>query len=201
MKLGLVKAALVGLGMVSGASFAAAATYDIDFTGTDGVGTLTANMILNVTGTNITSATGTISSPFWAGYDTISLVTLTTPGSGTWNNDGVHTQFRFGGGTDLGGNTTYPIDNYWGLVFQINNPSQPNLNAGFNIWSDGGNQYSLFLAGGVPTGGSGILYNQYNGPASVSAVPVPAALPMFLAALAGIGGITFVRRRKIAKSA
>jgi hypothetical protein len=72
------------------------------------------------------------------------------------------------------------------------------IDVSFN-WSGLG-EVLFTSSGGVPAGyfGSGEHFALDNVTVNVSAVPLPAALPLFGAAMAGLGGLGFARRRKAA---
>lgn len=181
IKLAIVSAALCCAFYASGAN---ATTYAFNFTGSDGAGTATAVGTLDVVGGQAVSVTGTLRSEFWTGADALTLVTLGTPGVN--NLGGGNLSFRFGGGTDLIGDTAFPLDSQ-GLVFSVANPSNPALDLGFNLWSNGGASYTGFLAGNSPTLGGPIIYNSYNGAFTVSAVPEPSTWAMLMLGFAGLG--------------
>ncbi len=170
------------------ASAANAATISMAFVadGASGTPVLTANLTLDVVGNQAIGGTGTLTSPYWTGYETLSLVTLNT--SNVHNLGGGNLSFRFGGGTDLIGDTLFPISGN-GLVFSVNTPDQPGRDVGFNLWSTGGNTYYGFIA-------ANDIYAGYGGTGTVSSVPLPAALPLFGAALAGLGGLGWLGARK-----
>jgi hypothetical protein len=187
-------------GAVSFASRANASTFDFVDT-TDGVNAV---VTLNVVSGEALSGTGTLTSPFWTGTDTITLVTPTTP---SVNNLGGSSgdcspmastclSYRFGGGTDLIGDTVFPPDSN-GLVFLVANPSDPALDLGFNVWSDGSGNYTGFLAGNSVTPTSGIIYAEYNGTGSFTvtqgslATPLPSTWVMLFAGLVGLGFFAF----------
>lgn len=169
---------------------AKAATYDVDFTGTDGSGAVTADMVLNVVGGQVVSGTGTISQAQWG---TAKMTFLSSPN--------LSTVYEFNGGTELfGDDNAFPISGN-GIVFNVGTAATPGsqyqTGGGFAIWSTGGNTYQTFLADGV--NGSTHLWEYVSGTATVSAVPLPGALPLFGSALVGIGALA--RRRRAKKAA
>jgi hypothetical protein len=162
---------------------ASAATYSFDYVGTDG---LTAIGTLDVVAGQAISGAGTITAPFLDGGGTeiLTLVTLSTPG--VHDLGGGDLSYRFGGGTDLIGDTAYPIDAY-GPVFFVSGPGD----TGFNFWFNGGGQYQGLVAGD----------NNYNGEfgaASFALVPTP--LPsnwtMLIAGFVGLGFFAFRGTKK-----
>lgn len=177
-----------GIALGLAASAASAATKSFEFTSSENGG-LIANFSLDVVGGQAIGGTGTISAPsYLSGFETLSLVTLSTPG--VHDLGGGNLSYRFGGGTDLIGDTAVPIDG-GGPVFFVNTPGNPALDVGFNVWSNGGTSYTGFLAGN-----DGIYASFNGGLASVSPVPLPAAMPLFGAVLAGLGGFGWLRNRK-----
>ncbi len=143
---------------------------------------ITAIFSFDVTGGQAVSGTGTLLSPYWSGGDPMTLVTLSTPnvhnlGSGVLS-------YRFGGGTDLIGDTAVPIDS-WGPVFIVN--TRPNLDVGFNVWLIGGNSYMGFIAGNAP------IYLGENG--SVGSIPEPATWAMLGIGFAALGFAGYRARR------
>jgi hypothetical protein len=148
-----------------------------------------AKMTLDVVGGQAVSGTGTLTDPaFWSGADTMDLVTLGTPL--VHNLGGGDLSYRFGGGTDLIGDTAVPVDPN-GLVFIVSNLSNAARDIGFNIWSNGGGSYTGFLAG------NGGIYNTY----SMTAVPEPATWAMMLLGIAGLGVTLRVRRNAVSAAA
>lgn len=187
----LVIVALAALCVAASAQAASAATIDFNFSDlADGV---VASGTLDVVGGQAIAGAGTVTSPFWTGPDAITLVTLSTPG--VHDLGGGNLSYRFGGGTDLIGDTTVPVDGQ-GLVFSV--ATNPNLDAGLNIWSNGGGSYTAFLAGNAPVGSDSIIYNGYNGSftTTVAAVPEPAAWAMMLLGVGFIGAGLRMARRK-----
>jgi len=158
MKKVLLAALAAGTLALAFAIPARATPYDFSFTGSDGPGTATFNGIFDVVGGQVVSGSGTLSATdFGLSSDTVDLVTLSTPG--VHDLGGGNLSFRFGGGTDLIGDTAFPLDSA-GLVFQ---DITSGLDVGFNIWSNGGNSYTGFLAGNALTPGGPIIYAGYNG--------------------------------------
>src|SRR5579863_3491595 len=78
--------------MATGAAIATEMTFDFSAAGLSATGTL------DVTGNQANSGTGTITSPALSGPETLTLVTLSTPG--VHNLGGGNLSYRFGGGTD-----------------------------------------------------------------------------------------------------
>jgi hypothetical protein len=99
--------------------------------------------------------------------------------------------YRFGGGTDLIGDTAAPIDGS-GLVFVVN--ANPNLDVGFNLWSNNNGSYTGFIAGNSPAAGQPIIYLGETG--ALTAVPEASAWAMMLAGFGGLGFAAFYRSRR-----
>jgi hypothetical protein len=177
----LLTATAAVAGLVMSAS-AQAGVETLTFTGYDGGRELTATMTLDVVGGQAVSGTGTIESPYWTGSDALTLVNLSTPGIS--NLGGGDLSYRFGGGTDLIGDTSASIDDY-GLVFKV--AGAPALDLGFNIWSNGGGSYTGFLAGNDG------IYEGFNGQLAGGGVPEPATWAMLILGVAMIG---FAARRR-----
>lgn len=145
-------------------------SFDFEATGISAVGTL------DVSGGQAISGSGTVTSSLLVpNPETLALVTLSTPG--VHDLGGGNLSYRFGGGTDLIGDTVFnssdPFVSGNGLVFTAAGPN----NNGFNLWASGGHVYAGFLAGsnGNNTGG-GILYREFDGGTlTVAPVPLPAA--------------------------
>jgi hypothetical protein len=137
------------MSLMFGVAHAALVTFDFSAAG------LTATGLLVVSGNQATSGTGRITGPTLGGSETLTLVTLATPG--VHNLGGGNLSYRFGGGTDLIGDTyidyiASPIVDADGLVFLVSGPDD----TGFNLWSDSATSYTGFLA-------SNTLYAGYNG--------------------------------------
>ena len=83
----------------------------------------------------------------------MTLVTLST--THVHDLGGGSLSYRFGGGTDLIGDTTAPIDGS-GLVFSVN--TNPDLDVGFNLWSNNDGSFTGFIAGNSPAASQPIIY-------------------------------------------
>jgi hypothetical protein len=177
--------------LLGGPTIAAADTiYDWNYTD----GTLSAYGTLDVNGGQALSGTGTVSTTNGAlsGPESLTLVTLST--AGVNNLGGGNLSYRFGGGTDLIGDTTFNSNDPWvssnGLVFIVGGAG----NNGLNIWANStspGGSYTGFLAGTANYEGTTGSFT-----VTVAPVPLPAALPLLLSGVSGLGAM--VRRRKIA---
>ena len=193
MKLHL--AGLLSLAALVAPAIAAADTlYDFTYTDTG----ITASGTIDVAGGQAISATGTISAGVLVpSPQALSLVTQATLGVNILDpatNSGATLSYRFGGGTDLIGDTVFNSSAPWvdsqGLVFIVGTPAGT-ASTGFNIWFNGGNVYAGFLAGNSN-------YNQFNGGSLVvtpAAVPLPGSLWLSLGGFAGLLGVA-ARRRK-----
>jgi hypothetical protein len=170
---------LIYLALLTGPAIAAADQV-YDFTYTDGG--VSATGTLDVSGGQAVSGTGTItSSTYLGGSESLTLVTLSTPGVS--NLGGGNLSYRFGGGTDLIGDTIFNSSDPWvstnGLVFLVGGPGDN----GFNVWANGtspGGSYTGFIAGDTN-------YESATGTFTATPVPLPAAAWLLLSGLAGMG--------------
>jgi opacity protein-like surface antigen len=163
-------------------TMASAATEEFQFNSAD----ITATFSIDVVGGQAVNGGGELWSPYWTGPDPMTLVTLST--TDVHDLGGGSLSYRFGGGTDLIGDTATPIDD-WGLVFTVN--TNPNLDVGFNLWSNNNGSYTGFIAGNSPATGRPIIYLGETGAAALTgASPVPEASTWAMM-LAGFGGLGF----------
>jgi hypothetical protein len=168
---------------------AADSVYDWNYTD----GTLSASGTLDVDAGQAVSGTGTVNTTNGAlsAPESLTLVTLATPGVN--NLGGGNLSFRFGGGTDLIGDTTFNSSDPWvstnGLVFSVGGAGDNGLNIWANSSSPGGS-YTGFLAGTANYEGTSGTFT-----ANIAPVPLSDTLPLLLSGIGGLGMI--VRRRKL----
>ena len=182
----VVAAAALAPGMAS------AAIEEFQFNSAD----ITAKFSIDVIGGQAVNGGGELWSPYWAGPAAMTLVTLST--TDVHDLGGGSLSYRFGGGTDLIGDTAAPIDG-WGLVFTVN--TNPSLDAGFNLWSNNNGSYTGFIAGDSPAAGQPIIYLGETGAAALTAVPEASTWAMMLAGFGGLGFAAFYRSRRSSVSA
>ncbi|MGA2189358.1 MAG: VPLPA-CTERM sorting domain-containing protein [Steroidobacteraceae bacterium] len=192
--LGVVAVVLLG-----GPTVAAADTiYDWSWVG----GGINASGTVDVLNGYVQSATGTISGGGLPGSESLSLITAASPGVIS-NPDPANPApgsfvFQTGGGDNFEGDTVWNANgpDPYGLVLAVGNSVNATTGAAeyaFNPWinSDGSAQASLAGNGGS----EGRIYTvNQSGTFLVSAVPLPAALPLLLSGVAGLAGLA--RRRR-----
>jgi hypothetical protein len=171
-------------------TMASAAIEEFQFNSADIAATFSIDMV----GGRAVSGCGELSSPYWTGPAAMTLVTLST--TDVHDLGGGSLSYRFGGGTDLIGDTTAPIDGS-GLVFTVN--TNPNLDVGFNLWNNGNGSYTGFIAGNSPAAGQPIIYLGETG--ALTAVPEASTWAMMLAGFGGLGFAGFYRSRRSSVSA
>lgn len=179
-----VAAALLAPGMAS------AATEEFRFNSTD----ITASFSVDMVGGQAVDGSGELWSRYWTGPAAMTLVTLST--TDVHDLGGGSLSYRFGGGTDLIGDTAAPIDGS-GLVFAVN--TNPNLDVGFNLMNNGDGSYTGFIAGDSPAAGQPIIYLGETG--ALTAVPEASTWAMMLAGFGGLGFAAFYRSRRSSVSA
>jgi hypothetical protein len=182
----VVAAAALAPGMAS------AAIEEFQFNSAD----ITAKFSIDVIGGQAVNGGGELWSPYWAGPAEMTLVTLST--TGVHDLGGGSLSYRFGGGTDLIGDTAAPIDD-WGLVFTVS--TNPGLDVGFNLWSNDNGSYTGFIAGDSPAAGQPIIYLGETGAVALTAVPEASTWAMMLAGFGGLGFAAFYRSRRSSVSA
>jgi hypothetical protein len=181
------------LGSTMGAAMlaqdASATLYQYSFTGDGGV---TASATLDVEGGLAVAGTGTITSSFF-GTQALTLMTPTSHPTGVNFCCGPDIfSYRWTGGKDLIGNNAVPLDS-WGLVFGVGAPITPDLGTqpgfayGFNPW-DG--LFQLAGANGDYLLGSG------TSTFAIASVPEPSTWAMMILGFAGIGAMTYRRRKQ-----
>ena len=184
----LLAAAVVAAALAPG--MASAAIEEFQFNSAD----IAAKFSIDVIGGQAVSGGGELSSPYWTGPAAMTLVTLST--TDVHDLGGGSLSYRFGGGTDLIGDTAASIDG-WGPVFTVN--TNPNLDVGFNVWNNGNGTYTGFIAGNSPAAGQNIIYFDQTG--ALTAVPEASTWAMMVAGFGGLAFAGFYRSRRSRVSA
>ena len=173
-------------------TMASAAIEEFKFNSAD----ITATFSVDVVGGQAVNGGGELWSTYWSGPAAMTLVTLST--TDVHDLGGGSLSYRFGGGTDLIGDTAAPIDGS-GLVFTVN--TNPNLDVGFNLWNNGNGSYTGFIAGNSPAASQPIIYLGETGAMASTAVPEVSTWAMMLAGFGGLGFAAFCRSRRNGVSA
>jgi hypothetical protein len=186
--LGVITAIAVGAATAALApSVAHASTYSFVFSdSTDGV---TASGTLDISGGYAIDGTGTITSPI-TGTESLTLMTLTSPGSAgfVFPDGGGVFSYRWTGGQDLIADDQVPLTSN-GLDFGVGSydlagasfGNNPGYLIGLNIWSNGGDSYTAYVATNAGTNA------EYNGTFSLTATPLPPTWTMLIAGFIGLG--------------
>jgi hypothetical protein len=169
-------------------TMASAAIEEFKFNSAD----ITATFSIDVGGGEAVNGGGELWSPYWTGAASMTLVTLST--TDVHDLSGGSLSYRFGGGTDLIGDTTAPIDGS-GLVFSVN--TNPDLDVGFNLWSNNDGSFTGFIAGNSPAAGQPIIYLGETGAVASAAVPEASTWVMMFV---GFGGLGFAAFRRSSRS-
>lgn len=184
---GFLSGALFALAMTTGVASASTVTLDLNGTIGNGVGSFTADVVLDVVGGQAVSGTGSINI---LGMSSAPLVLITASTPGNESSPGP-VGFRANDGTDLGGaDTAYPISAD-GLLFDVGT-SVASWGAYplFGFWSNSDGTFASIFDGKV----AGTEYYNARGIANVSAVPEPSTWAMMLLGLAGVGFMAYRRR-------
>lgn len=153
---------------------------------------------LTVVGGHATAGTGAISGGGLDTLESLTLVTLSSPG--VEDDGGGLLGYRSNDGTDwYNAGTAVPIDEN-GLIFAIGpNPVGFGTSQQFDIYSDGAGGYEVAFFGAAQAGVAPAYY-AYNIPVSVSVSGVPEAstwsmMVLAFGGLAAVGGIRIRRAR------
>jgi hypothetical protein len=187
--------AAVGLSVMV-TSHANAAVLMYNFTGNVNSDPYSAQVSLDVSGGHATSGTGTITGGGLTGTQSLTLITLASPG--VENDGGGLLGYRSNDGTDwFNAGTVVPIDTD-GLIFAIGpNPVGFGTSQQFDIYNVGGNTYDAGFFGKA-TAGVAPAYYTYNDAVSVSVsgVPEPATWAMLILGFGVTGWMLRSDRRK-----
>jgi hypothetical protein len=201
---------ILGLALAASLAFGSAAHadtfYDWNWIGGDGV---SASGTFDVLNGYVQSATGTITGGGLGTTGTLSLITANSPGVISKPDSANPTPgsfvFQDGNGDNFEGDTAFSSSNpwvdYYGLVLAVSGAglgtgtTRGESNYAFNIWSNAANNWQASLGGNGGAPGQVDATNQF-GTLTVTAVPLPAALPLLLCGLGGFGFLA-ARRRQV----
>jgi hypothetical protein len=197
------------IGLIFGAASALTATFlfnlpalaseyivtgDITPYGTSSVDPFTAIFSLDVSGGHAISGTGTISGGGLTSPETLTLITLSSPG--VENDGGGLLGYRSNDGTDwYDADTAVPIDAN-GLIFAIG-PGSVGFETSqqFDIYNNGNNTFDVgFFGKNEP--GIAPNYYSYNIPVNVTVTPLPSAWTMLIAGFIGLVGFVAYGEKK-----
>jgi hypothetical protein len=207
-----IHAKVIALGIAAALLVVASAAnadtvYDWSWTGGDGVAAAGTFDVLNG---YVQSVTGTVTGGALGTTGSLSLITSSSPGVVS-NPDPANPTpgsfvFQDGNGDNFEGDTAFsnsgPWLDYYGLVLAVSGAglgtgTHGGSNYAFNIWANGPGNWQASLGGNGGAPGQVDATNQY-GTLTVSAVPLPASLPLLLSGLGGFG-VLAARRRKAAR--
>jgi hypothetical protein len=195
MKWNAIASAVFGVSVLA-ASHAHAAVVIYNFAGDVNSDPYTAHVSLDVSVGNAISGTGTITGAGLTGTQSLTLITLASPG--VENDGGGLLGYRSNDGTDwFDADTAVPIDSN-GLIFAIGpNPVGFGTSQQFDVYNIGGNNYDAGFFGKATAEVAPEFYS-YNDPVNlvVSAVPEPATWTVMLL---GFGLVGAAIRRTRAK--
>lgn len=160
---GMASACAVAALLLATPARAMEVSYDFSASG------LSADFTLDVVGGQAIDGSGMVTSVVLGGTQDITL--LTPSSAGVNDLGGNNLSYRFGGGTDLIGDTSVPIDGN-GLVFATYDANDD----GLNIWANGDGTDTAFVAG------NNGVYNSFVG--QLAETPDPGSWACMLGGLA-----------------
>jgi hypothetical protein len=195
-----VGAATIALATLGCSTAYAGTIYNYSFDGSNSDGSYTATVSLFTQGGQALSGGGSITGGGLSGTQSLTLVTLSSPGA--QNDGGGRLGYSSAGGTDwFGADTVIPID-VNGLIFAMGpGPVGNETSQQFDVYNNGDNTYDAAFFGAANEG-IAPLYWEYNDPVSVSLttsevpVPEPATWAMLVLGLFGIGLMARCARRR-----
>ena len=193
----IISAVALAVALSAGPQFAQASTQIFNISGNNSQGAFTATVDLTVVGGYATSGTGTISGAGFGAPETLTLITLATPGG----NYGGTVGWRSNGGDDFYGfDDAVPVTQSGGLLF-VANPTivggQPVWGTGldFGFWNNGpvgpGSNYQAGFYGFTD---SGHRFYEQTGSNITVGVPEPSAWGLMLLGFAGLSFAGYRRK-------